>query len=88
MTRIVKRGHEMEIAKLLKEQIRDSGHTARVYTPYLSPVQRIVLEMEFETLAEFETFVAQAATASSEAYKKMIEFGETGGYDEVWRLVD
>lgn len=92
----VKRGCLEELLTLVKaeqERIRQQysyTHALRNYTPLVAPFGTLVIEGEWESLADYEKFWNEwpASPEGSAFMKKWSEMLEHGGTHEIWELVD
>ncbi len=83
-----------KIVQSFKEQQYkpDQVKKCRAYTPYISQGDEVVIEFEYENLAEFEKASAEmwsqpeAAAWSVAWYEKFRELIEPGGFFEVWKV--
>jgi hypothetical protein len=91
-TLIVKRGCSGKIIELIKAEIAKSseGHKFRLYVPVIGKDDSIAVEGEYESLAEYEKFwnIFNAKPETAEYYKNLLELTETGGWTEIWYLVE
>ena len=89
-TFVVKRGCMQDLVAMVKaEQERlNVAITFRVYTPNIAPLNLVVAEWEFESLQEYEKFLAdwRASPETAEFMKKWYELTESGGVNEIWNL--
>ncbi len=91
--RLVKKDKAGEVAERWVEAAKKMApHAWRVYTHGIGPRDTVVMEMEFETLAEFEPLFNSHLTGSfgpqdTPEIKWWAEVGVPGGTDEVWYLV-
>ncbi len=79
-----------KIVQSFKEQQYrpDQVKKCRAYTPYISPGDEVVMEFEYENLAEFEKVSAEMGSQPDAAgwYEKFRELIEPGGFFEVWKV--
>jgi len=84
----VKRGCRQELVAFCKSFAESAGLTTRIYTDNVAPHGTLVLENEFESLAEMESFwkewFARAVTPAD--IEKWFALTERGGYTEIWDL--
>jgi len=91
--RLVKKDKTKEVAERIAEWLGKSApHAWRVYTQGIGPRDTVVLEMEFETLAEFEPMFESHLKGSfgpqdTPEVKWWAEAGVPGGVDEIWYLM-
>jgi hypothetical protein len=92
---IVKRGKMNEVLEIVKaEQVRVQqaygvSGASRNYVPYVGPFNQIVLEYEWNDMAEREAFWSawEASPEAKAIWKKWEHLLEPGGGVELWRLV-
>jgi len=79
-----------EAVALSKSFAESTGITVRHYTPNVGPRDTLVLDDEFESLAEMESFWKEwFAKPDSPAFlEKWLALMETGGTTEIWNLVE
>jgi hypothetical protein len=91
-TFLVRRGCFDEAVAMMVAEVQRVGipHACRLYVPEIGPFSTVVLEVEFESLAEYEEFWAEYfASAEGVAFnEKWGEVTESAGTNEVWELVD
>ena len=90
-TFISKPGRAEEAANFLKQamQLTDHARSARVYVSEIGPFDTIAVEVEVESLADYERrFAEWAAKTTPEFWEKWYSLCENGGANEIWRLVD
>ena len=91
-TFMVKNGHWDEAVAMGVAEVQRVGlpHASRVYAPEIGPFSTLVLEADFESLAEYEEFWAEyfASPEAVEFNEKWDTVTESGGTNEIWRLVD
>jgi hypothetical protein len=87
MTVLVKPGCQETVVKILKEE---SGASYRIYTPYISPQNVVIVEWEYENLQELEaTWDAWFAKyGTPEFFERWYQLVEQGGHREVFRLAE
>jgi hypothetical protein len=70
-------------------QLIDLPRPPRVYVCELGPFDTIAVEIEGESLADYERLVGQLpARTTPEFCEKWFSLTENGGANEIWRLVD
>ena len=89
-TFIVKRGSLDETLALLKASKQRDGVDYRLYVSNIGPFDRIAMEFEFENLEAYEKGWAEWESTPEAAVfmEKWNELTETGGANEIWKLVD
>jgi hypothetical protein len=92
-TFIVKPGKMDQLLALVnaaKEQFGTSAQAWRTYAPEIGPFDVVTIEWEYESLEEYERDWAEwGATPGSAAFmEKWNELTESGGSNEIWRLVE
>ena len=92
-TFVVKRGRIDEFLALIeegREQSSSSARAFRVYTPDISSFDEVALEWEYESLGEYERDWAEWGTTPESAalQERVYDLTETGGTNEIWRLVE
>lgn len=93
-TFLAKQWQEHKLADLLKETMerfmeqRPSRGSYRVYTFYVAPINTVVLEIEAESLQEWEEGWEYALSDPDilEYLKQTAELTEPGGTSELWHL--
>lgn len=93
---IVKLGKMEEVLELLKaeqarvQQAYDFSGATRNYVNVVAPHNQLVLEAEWNNLAEWEAFWSawQASPEAKAFMKKWLPLLEPGGWSELWRLVE
>jgi hypothetical protein len=87
MTVLVKPGCQEAVVKILKEA---SGDSYRIYTPYISPQDVVIVEWEYGNLQELEAawdaWLAKYGTP--EFFERWYQLVEQGGHREVFRLAE
>ena len=91
-TRIVKNDCMQQAIEVVKAEIQRAGtpHATRVCTAYAGPNNVLIIEFEFEDIAELDQywttwFADPASTAFNEALNKLTK---AGGANEIWNLHD
>ena len=89
----VKVGHMDQLLALMKEakeQFSGSTRAWRNYAPEISPCDVVAFEWEYESLEEYERDWAEwGATPETAAFmEKWNQLTESGGNNEIWRLVE
>jgi hypothetical protein len=92
-TFIVKAGYMDQLLALMKaakEQFSTSAHAWRSYAPEIGPIDVVAFEWEYGSLEEYEKDWAEwGATPESAAFmEKWNQLTESGGSNEIWRLVE
>ena len=91
-TYAVKGENRAALVAVLKEghEVLDYAPRFRILTPVLAPFDAIVHELEFENLAERETFWTEWGTSekASAVLEKFWEIVELGGGSEIWRVAE
>lgn len=84
----VKKGCMEELVALLVAERERLDSDYRIYAPGISPFDVVVLELEFESLEEYETAWAEwsASPESDEFMEKFNGLTLPGGTNEVWTL--
>ena len=89
-TAVVKKGRLDEAVALDKAEWERMSppHGFRMYVPVIGPRDVFAIEVEFESLSEYERFRAEKlATAEHAVFAERIcGLLETGGCTEIWRL--
>lgn len=89
-TFVIRRGQFQEAVALMREAVQQSGGRGRILLPEVAPFDQIVVEAEFESLAAYEQFwndwSAQPATAAF--LERWQTVTETGGTNEIWRVLE
>lgn len=77
-----------ELAALVKSECEKEGLSSRVYTPQKAPHDTLVIEWEFESLAESEKYWAEwwAKPETAAFVEKWYALTESGGSTEIWNL--
>jgi len=88
-TFVAKRGCLKEAVALNLAEMERTNSTARVYVSETGLFDTIAIEFEFESLEEYEKSWAEyfSSPEASPFLKKWTEITETGGTNEIWRLV-
>ena len=88
MTITVKPGHMEKILGLLKENREKTGVDSRLYQIDIGTYNQIAIELEFETMADYEKGWAEwNARPDTPAFmEKWLEWTK-GGTNEIWQLV-
>jgi len=88
----IKKGRTPEAADLIKS-MKDYGipkppHACRVYRPRGGPRDELVVEMEFDTLAQYEEYMEGFwdASGAGDLLKKWLKVAVRGGVQEFWRV--
>jgi hypothetical protein len=89
-TFIVKRGAYDALLALLQEAVRESGGNGRILVPEIAPFDQLVVEAEFESLAAYEQFWSNwGDQPTTPAFmERWFTLTESGGTNEIWRLVE
>ncbi len=90
-TFIAKRGCFSDVAALLKEAADLVGlpRPARIYLSEVGSFDTIAIEAEYENYAEYERFMALHDTKlSAQWWEKWFAVTESGGRNEIWKLLD
>jgi hypothetical protein len=92
-TFIVKPGQMDQLLALVnaaKEQFPGLAQAWRTYAPEIGPFDVVAIEWEYESLEEYERDWAEwGATPESAAFmEKWYQLTESGGSNEIWRLVE
>lgn len=91
LTFVVKAGKWDEAVELLKTGADhlDNVPTSRVYGSHFGPRDTLVLEVEFENMAELERWWAKysAAPESAAVNEGWIQLRAPGGTNEIWDLL-
>lgn len=93
-TFVVKTGYMDQLLALIKaarEQFSTLAHAWRTYAPPIGPFDVVAIRMwEYESLEEYERDWAEwGATPESAALMvRWNELTESGGSNEIWRLVE
>lgn len=84
----VKRGCMQEAVALCKSFDESGGITCRTYTSRIGRHDTLVVDHEFESLAEMEKVWAEwRANPDYPAFlEKWLALAERGGYTEIWNL--
>jgi hypothetical protein len=77
-----------KMVALAKEEMGRLGVKYRVYTPYVSPHSRVIIEVEYESLVDYEKFWAefQASPEAAAFMEKWYANCEPGGSTEIYTL--
>ena len=86
-TFIAGRGHVQEVVDMLKGEA-NYRFPYRIYSSHYGAFDRVVLEIQFEDVAQMEAGWAEwyASDASKEFTTRWVEITESGGTNEVWIL--
>ena len=86
-TFIPKRGYRDEVVAMLSPS-ENYEKPYRVYSDLIGTFDRVVLEIEFESVAEMDKAWTEwfASQEAEEFMKRFVEITETGGTNEVWNL--
>jgi hypothetical protein len=91
-TNIIKPGHMDELVAVLRASVEAVNwpHAVRAYVPIYGSINVLNVELEFESLEEYESFRATLTNVPELAafYEKLEEVMEVGGSREVWNLVE
>ena len=90
-TFITKRGRTQEAAQFLKKTMAlvRSPRPPRVYISEIGPFDTIAVEIEGESIADYEPLTAEwVAKTTPELWEKWFSLTENGGTNEIWTLVD
>jgi hypothetical protein len=87
MTILVKPGCQEAVVKILKE---GSGDSYRIYTPYISLQDVVIVEWGYENLQELEAAWDEwfAKYGTPEFFERWYQLVEQGGHREVFRLAE
>lgn len=81
-----------KVVELFKESFpkSDIPRKCRAYTPNIGQGDVVAIEWEYESLAEYEGEESRmwARPEMAEFYQKILELIETGGFFEVWNVVE
>jgi hypothetical protein len=88
-TFIVKRGHMDEVIALIQAEFKRTNTAPRLYVPETGTFNTIAMEWEIENLADYEKSWAEyfASPETAKFMEKWNELTETGGTNEIWKLV-
>ena len=88
-TFVAKRGRLEEAVALVLAEMERTNTTPRVYVSETGLFETIAVEWELEGLAEYEKGWAEyfASPEAAPFLEKWAEITETGGTNEIWRLV-
>lgn len=92
MTRLVRKDSSKAVADRFAQSIKAMApHRYRIYTQGVGPRDTVVVEIEFESLAEYEPFLTShlkpdAGASDPEFRSWWAEVGVPGGTDELWNL--
>jgi len=87
-----KPGKVMEAVELVKAGgdygLPEPPHGLRIYWPNISSYDQVVIEVEFENLAEHEEYWRTwwSSPRSEEWVEKWMELREAGSGEEIWNL--
>ena len=89
-TFVVKRGHMKEAVALAVAERDRTGTASRIYISSIGPFDILAFEDEGENLEEYEKDWAEyfASPEAAQFLEKWYEVTETGGTNEIWRLVE
>lgn len=89
-TFVVKRGRFEEAVALFMAERERKGITGRIYVPETGSFDTIVMEQEYESLEEYEKDLSEyfASPEAAQFLEKWYDLTETGGTNEIWRLVE
>jgi len=89
-TFVVKRGRLEEAVALFMAEGERIGITGRIYVPETGSFDTIAMEREFESLEEYERLWSEyfASPEAAQFQEKWYDLTETGGTNEIWRLVE
>jgi len=84
----VKQGCMEELVALAKSEGEKEGWSCRIYSPNKAPRDTLVVEWEFESLAESEKYWAEwwAKPETAALMEKWYALTERGGNEEIWNL--
>ena len=92
ITIVSKVGHRGDLQAVLKEWVEwiNHPHPVRIYTPNIAPGNAVVIETEFESLAEMESTFAEwfANPEYLEFNRKFEELRDGSITQEVWNLLE
>jgi hypothetical protein len=88
----MKRGCMEEVVALVKADWERNSwpHARRLYTPNIAPFGVMVVELEFENLAEYEKSWAEwfASPEGVAFMEKWVTLTRSSGTNEIWNLVE
>ena len=93
ITNIIKREHKDELVAAVRARVEAGKypHAVRIYEPMFGPIDVLNLELEFESLDEFQNFQAKADPSNDPEiaafFEKVVEARLPGGSQEVWKLL-
>ena len=92
MTWKAKPGQENALVEMIKEgfAMHPAPHGRRIFTPDIGANNRVVIDIEFENLAEYEAYWEEwnskpELPAFAERWLKLVE---SGGGSETWNVVE
>ena len=73
----------------LREEVGKAPHAARLYAPSIGAFDTIAVELEFESLAEYEQFIGPyfARLAETGFFERWNQMTVSGGENAIWELV-
>jgi len=79
-----------EVVALLVADRERTGNTFRLYTSDIGPFDVVAIEIEFESLEEYEKGWAEwrARPEVAAFMEKWYDLTESGGNNEIWTLVE
>ena len=88
-TFVARRGRLKEAVALNQAEMERTDSTARLYVSETGSFDTIAMEFEFENLKEYEKSWAEyfASPEAAPFLEEWTEITETGGTNEIWRLV-
>ena len=86
----LKMGSMLEAVSLLKAEKEriNHPHPSRIYLPKFGPFHVVTIEIEFESLEEYDKFWSEwfSSPEGIEFNEKFMEMTERGGTNEIWVL--
>jgi hypothetical protein len=88
-TFVYKRGCQQKAAELLRQAKEMAGNVGsiRIYVPEIAPFSTIAVELEFEDWDQYHKFWAESSPGDA-FWAEWYAATESGGSNEVWRLVE
>jgi hypothetical protein len=88
-TFVAQRGHLNQVARMLVDGCNEMGlgKAARVLVAEAGPFDQAVMEIEFETWEAYHSFTTELAP-DPKWWKQWYAITESGGTNEVWRVVE
>jgi len=88
-TFVAARGQLDAALAALRAELGSAPHAARLYAPSIGAFDTIAVELEFESLAEYEQFIGPyfARLAETRFFERWNQITAIGGENTIWELV-